>query len=673
MVRALNTASTMAVRTEDLVDQQVCGDTALRPGEPPCRQELFFAGQAPQVTPTAVATARTHAATQAHPAATASGPTNNATSANIAAQAAANASSASGQADEPTRAHQRRSHAAALAGCHAQARRIKFRPDMGATHDVTNQPPPLEGYNVFTSDRVLEESVCREGADWALPKLTKIGDLAGSAEWQALANEANTQTPTLHTHDRFGHRLDEVHFSTAWHRLLAKAVEFGLHGSAWREPRRGAHVARAAGFLVWSQLEQGHGCPVSMTFAAVPVLRRQPELANAWEPKLTAPIYEPWLKPIEQKQGALCGMAMTEKQGGSDVRANTTRADPSGADAYRLTGHKWFCSAPMCDAFLVLAQTPHGLGCFLLPRMLEDGTRNRFFIQRLKDKLGNRSNASSEVEFDGAWARLVGEPGRGVPVIAEMVNATRLDCILGTAALMRQALSQAVHHATYRAAFGKRLIDQPLMTNVLADLALESEAATILAMRLAGASDRAASDEYEAHLRRVGTALGKYWVCKRGPAFVAEALECLGGNGYVEDSGLPRLYREAPLNSIWEGAGNVQALDVLRIISRTPAALDSLVDELALAAGADRRFDAALADVRDQFSPPGPESRARWLAERLPLLLQASLLLRFSAPAMADAFCAARLASEGGSAFGTLPHALDQMAMLARAWHGPKV
>ena len=524
---------------------------------------------------------------------------------------------------------------------------------MRATHEVVNQPPPLVDYNVFARDRALVEAVARGEAAWACSELEALGSDAGTADWQKQGALANQHPPVLQTHDRFGHRIDEIEFHPAWHRLLDRAVEHGLHARAWSDARPGAHVARAAAFVIWSQVEAGHLCPVSMTFAAIPVLRHAPALASVWEPRLAS--------------GALCGMAMTEKQGGSDVRANSTRAESLGVGAYLLTGHKWFCSAPMSDAFLVLAQTDQGLGCFFMPRLLDDGTRNKFFIQRLKDKLGNRSNASSEVELDGAWAQLIGAEGRGVPVIAEMVNSTRLDCILGTAALMRQALAQAVHHATHRNAFGRRLVDQPLMRTVLADLALESEAATTLALRLASAMDHAAHDEHEALVKRLGTALGKYWVCKRGATFVAEALECLGGNGYVEDSGLPRLYREAPLNSIWEGAGNIQALDMLRVIAREPRALEAVLGEIGSALGGNRHLDAAVRHLHAALTAPD-EHRARWLAERLALALQASLLVRHAPTAVADAFCAARLGGEAGLAFGTLPIGLDLDGILDRAW-----
>ncbi|HSR28059.1 MAG TPA: acyl-CoA dehydrogenase family protein, partial [Actinomycetes bacterium] len=465
---------------------------------------------------------------------------------------------------------------------------------MSPTHEVLNQPPPLAGYDLFEADPVLGEALAREGAGWAGERVRALGVLAGSPEAIAWGEQADASPPVLRTHDRYGRRVDEVGFHPAWHRLLGTAVEHGLHAAPWRDPRPGAQVARAAGFYLWTQVEAGHGCPVSMTYAAVPALRAAPELAEVWEPKLTALAYQPKLAPVAAKAGALCGMAMTEKQGGSDVRANTTTARPAGLDGlWLLTGHKWFCSAPMSDAFLVLAQAPAGLSCFLVPRVLPGGARNRFHLQRLKDKLGNRANASAEVELDQATGWLVGEAGRGLAAILEMVNHTRLDCVVGSAALMRQAVAQATHHAAHRSAFGRRLADQPLMENVLADLAVESEAATMLAMRVAGAFDRAPADPAEAALRRLVTAVAKYWVCKRAPAVAAEALECLGGNGYVEESGLPRLYREAPLNSIWEGAGNINSLDVLRVLARQPESLAAFLEEIAPARSAEPRLDRA--------------------------------------------------------------------------------
>ncbi|HLY82846.1 MAG TPA: acyl-CoA dehydrogenase family protein, partial [Acidimicrobiales bacterium] len=470
------------------------------------------------------------------------------------------------------------------------------------THDVFNQPPPLEGYDVFGQDQALVEGLHREGAAWADDRLHELGVLAGSAEAIRWGFDANRHPPELHSHDRFGHRIDEVEYHPSYHKLMAVAVEHGLHAAPWRERRAGGHVARAAGFYVWSQAEAGHGCPISMTYSAVPALRAQPEVAELWEPLLTAPCYDPRSGPAfgsaATKAGVLAGMAMTEKQGGSDVRSNTTAARPVGAGGpgaeYLLTGHKWFCSAPMCDLFLVLAQTPVGLSCFALPRWTPDGARNRFFIQRLKDKLGNRSNASSEIELDGAWAQLVGEEGRGTATIIEMVNHTRLDCVIGAAAGMRQAVAQAAHHAGYRTAFGRALVEQPLMLSVLADLAVESEAASAAMLRLARAYDRAPVDDHEAAFRRLATTVVKYWVCKRQPSTVAEALECLGGNGYVEESIMPRLFRESPLNGIWEGSGNVICLDALRAMRRQPESVTAFFDEVGEAGGVDSRLDAAI-------------------------------------------------------------------------------
>ncbi|MEU6812054.1 acyl-CoA dehydrogenase family protein [Streptomyces sp. NPDC046831] len=542
-----------------------------------------------------------------------------------------------------------------------------------STHTVTNQAPPLIGYDVFSADRVLAEAVGRHVApdllDEVRGELAALGRAAGSAqlqEWGALANE---NPPTLRTHDRYGHRVDEVDFHPAWHRLLGKGVSAGLT-AAWARPA--GHVRRAAAFLVWTQVEAGNGCPLSMTHAAVPALRTDPALAAEWEPRLTSMIYDRELRPARLKAGALFGMGMTEKQGGSDVRANTTSARPLAEDgAYELTGHKWFCSAPMSDGFLVLAQVPSsagpgGLTCFLVPRVLEDGTRNVFRIQRLKDKLGNRSNASAEVEFDGTWARRVGEEGRGVRTIIEMVAATRLDCVLGSAGLMRQAVAQAVHHCSHREAFGGRLADKPLMRNVLADLALESEAATVLALRLAAAYDD--GGEQERAFLRIAVPAAKYWVTKRCAPVAVEAAECLGGNGYVEESGMPRLVRESPLNSIWEGAGNIQALDVLRVLQREPRALNACLEEVGLARGADHRLDGAIKNLLTELADlDGIEARARRLVERLALVLQGSLLVRYAPPEVADAFCASRLGGDWGAAFGTLPHTLDLASLVERA------
>jgi putative acyl-CoA dehydrogenase len=529
------------------------------------------------------------------------------------------------------------------------------------THEVINQPPPLVGYDVAAADRALVEALRRYGATHALGRLTELGRLAGSPTAQRWGAEADRNPPSLRSHDRYGNRVDEVDFHPSWHRLLETAVSAGLGGGAWATDEPAAHVVRAAGFYVWSQVEAGHGCPVSMTYAAVPALRTTPQLAKEWVPRLTATAYDPGLRAPGSKAGCLAGMGMTEKQGGSDVRANTTRADRQSDGCYRLTGHKWFCSAPMSDVFLVLAQAPAGLSCFVVPRVLPDGRRNDFRIQRLKDKLGNRSNASSEVEFDGTVGWLLGEEGRGVPAVIEMVAMTRLDCVLGSAALQRRAVAEATHHAAHRSAFGGPLADKALMQNVLADLAIESEAATTLAIRLA-----AAVDQGNAAFLRLALPVAKYWVCKRTPAHVGEALECLGGNGYVEESGMPRLYREAPLNSIWEGAGNINALDVLRALAREPVVLDAFLAEISTAAGADHRLDAASAALHNEIRAVG-ESSARRLAERMALVLQGALLVRFAPSAVADAFCASRLGRDWGGAFGTLPDGLDLPKIVARA------
>lgn len=539
---------------------------------------------------------------------------------------------------------------------------------MAQTHEVTNQVPPHHGYDA-AADPALLEAVAREGAGWAEAELREVGRLAGSqqaAEWGRLANE---NPPVLRTHDRFGHRVDEVEFHPYWHELMRTAVGHGLHAAPWRDGRPGTHVARAAKFYVWGQVEAGHTCPVSMTYAAVPALRAAPELAGWLEPLLASPQYDFGLRQPDTKRGLIAGMSMTEKQGGSDVRANTTAAVPAADGTYRLTGHKWFTSAPMSDVFLTLAQAPAGLSCFLLPRVLPDGSRNCIHLQRLKDKLGNRSNASAEIEYDEAFGWLVGEEGKGVATIIEMVNMTRLDCVLGAASGMRLGLIRAVHHATHRRAFGSALIDQPLMRNVLADLALESEAATAVAMRLAGATDRvAAGNTDEALVRRLGLAVTKYWICKRGPAHAAEALECLGGNGYIEESGMPRLYREAPLASIWEGSGNVAALDSLRAISRQPETVDAFFAEVEQAAGADRHLDAAVAGLRKQLADPEEaEYRARQITETMALVLQGSLLQRHAPAAVADAFCVSRLGAGHGNAFGTLPSGVDTAAIIDRA------
>jgi putative acyl-CoA dehydrogenase len=550
------------------------------------------------------------------------------------------------------------------------------------THDVANQAPPLADVDLFSTNRPLVEAVQREGAAWVSERAAALGRLVGG-EPLRWGFEANENPPRLHTHDRLGNRIDEVEFHPAWHQLMRMGVEQELHSLPWTSSEPFAHTARAALYMTAIQAEAGFACPITMTYAVVPALRAQPELAAEWEPLVTATSYDPRLVPAAEKGSAISGMAMTEKQGGSDVRANTTSARPlNGGGAggeYEITGHKWFCSAPMSDLFLVLAQADEGLSCFLLPRVLPDGSRNAFHLQRLKDKLGNRSNASSEVEFHGAWARMVGEPGRGVPTIIEMVGHTRLDCVIGSAAGMRAGVAQATHHAAHRSAFGKLLIDQPLMRNVLADLALESEAATVLAMRLARAYDeahldaQAGDDATGAQLfKRLATAVGKYWVCKRAPNHAFEALECLGGNGYVEDSGMPRLYREAPLASIWEGSGNVISLDVLRALARAPQSLEVFLHEVELARGGDARLDAHVAALREEFTRPTElEARARLVVERMALALQGSLLVRHAPAAVADAFCASRLARDGGLEYGTLPAGSDFEAIIER--HRPPV
>ncbi|MGP0035261.1 MAG: acyl-CoA dehydrogenase family protein [Solirubrobacteraceae bacterium] len=519
--------------------------------------------------------------------------------------------------------------------------------------EVLNQAPPLQPVNLFEVDHALREGLEREGGDWGIERAREAGALAGSVEALEHSRRAERNVPILRTHDRYGNRIDEVELDPSWHWLLRGAVERQLHSLPWRAEQPGAHVVRAALFMLYGNANAGVMCPVSMTYAAVPALRDgAPELAAEWEPRLTLPDYE---------RGALAGMAMTERQGGSDVRANITRAEPVGGDAYELHGHKWFCSYPPCDVFLVLAQAPGGLSCFLVER----GPGMEF--QRLKDKLGTRSLPSSEVEFHGAQGRLVGEEGRGVPAIIRMVNHTRLDCLLGATTSLRRGTVEAIHHARHRGAFGALLVDQPAMRNVLADLAIESEAATVAALRVARAYD----SELEVAFRRFATAVMKYWVCKRAAPHAAEALECLGGNGFVEDSGLPVLYRDAPLNSIWEGSGNVAALDVLRAVVKEPDGLPAFLAECELGGGADARLDAHIERVRSEASEVfvlgEPQFEARRVVEDLAVALQASLLVRFASPAVADAFCAARLAGGSGRVYGTLPASVDAGAIIDRA------
>ncbi|MFT6463467.1 acyl-CoA dehydrogenase family protein [Halopseudomonas sp.] len=536
------------------------------------------------------------------------------------------------------------------------------------THEVTNQVPPLEGINLYHTDLPLRQWVHRFNGDWADNELAAYGQLAGGP-LMAAGFLANENKPVFKSHDRVGNRIDLVEFHPAYHELMSAGIAHGITSAPWTRPGPGAHVARAATMYLHNQIEAGSCCPMTMTYACVPALKLQPDLAEKWLPKILSRQYDPRNLPIEQKTGATIGMAMTEKQGGTDVRANTTRAYAVGlggpGQAYELVGHKWFCSAPMCDAFLTLAQTDKGLTCFLLPRHRPDGTRNQFYIQRLKNKLGNQANASSEVEFRGALAWMVGEEGRGVPTIIEMVSMTRFDCMIGSSSLMRQALTQASHHCAYRTVGGRVLAEQPLMQNVLADLALESEAALALTMRMGKAID-SAHDEHEEKFARLVTAIGKYWICKRAPAMINEAQECLGGAGYVEESILPRLYREAPVNSIWEGSGNVQCLDVLRALSKEPGVLEVLFGELG-----DGHGDAQLkhhierikADFRDTDEI---QYRARQLTEDVAVALQAKLLLEAGNEVVSDAFIASRIAGRG-RAYGTLPRGIDVAALVDRS------
>jgi putative acyl-CoA dehydrogenase len=537
---------------------------------------------------------------------------------------------------------------------------------MSDTHVVINQVPTLLEHNPATSP-VLMEALVREGGQWGVDEVFELGALSGSAKAIRWGELADRNQPVLRTHDRYGHRVDEVEYDPAYHELMTVAIRHGLHAAPWADDRLGSHVVRAAKNSVWT-VEPGHLCPISMTYAVVPALRSNADLAKLYEPLLTSREYDPDLTVPTTKVGITAGMSMTEKQGGSDVRAGTTAATPNADGSYSLTGHKWFTSAPMSDIFLVLAQAPGGLSCFFLPRVLPDGTRNRMFLQRLKDKLGNHANASSEVEYDGATAWLVGEEGRGVATIIEMVNLTRLDCTLGSATSMRSGLTRAIHHAQHRKAFGEYLIDQPLMRNVLADLAVEAEAATMVAMRMAGATDKAVrGDERETLLRRIGLAASKYWVCKRATPHAAEAMECFGGNGYVEESGMPRLYREAPLMGIWEGSGNVSALDTLRAMATRPECIEVFFDELSLSAGQDVRLDTHIESLRAQLADlESVQYRARKTAEDICLALQGSLLVRHGHPAVAEAFLATRLGGQWGGAFGTMPTGLDLAPIIER-------
>jgi putative acyl-CoA dehydrogenase len=532
---------------------------------------------------------------------------------------------------------------------------------------AANQAPPLVDHNTVTSDVALVEAVERHASAAVVDDIAEIGAVASSAEAREHGMLANQNEPVLTPYDRYGNRTDEVRFHPSWHWLMERGVGYGLQAAPWTSDSPHAHVRRAAGFFAWSQTEPGHGCPISMTYASIPALRVDDAIAKEWTPKLAAPCYDPGFGPIASKRGALAGMGMTEKQGGSDVRANVTEARPTSVDGeYTLHGHKWFTSAPMNDVFLVLAQTAGGVTCFLVPRVLADGERNRLDVVRLKDKLGNRSNASSEMEFDGTWAQRLGDEGRGVRTIIEMVAATRLDCVLGSASLMRRALAEASWHVAHRSAFGGLLGDKPLMQNVIADLAVESEAATALGIRLAHAVDNA-GDPHEAALRRIALPLAKYWVCKRTPMMVAEALECLGGNGYVEESAMPLLFRESPLNSIWEGSGNVNALDVLRALGREPEALNAWIIEVGKARGEDPRLDRAIEDVLETLADTSEmEFGARRLAAKMAACLQGALLVRHAPAPVADAFCATRLGNEYGGTLGTLPRGTDLAAIVGR-------
>ena len=542
---------------------------------------------------------------------------------------------------------------------------------LAETHEVNNVSRELCDYNMYTTDVALKEAVQREGGELAEPELIAFGQLTGSADYLELGHLANKFQPEFDTHDRFGNRIDLVKFHPSYHQLMRTSIEHGLHASPWTAPGPGAHVARAAKTYLHTQVEAGHGCPITMTFAAVPTLRLQPDLAHLWEPRITARVYDPRNVPDPQKQGVTIGMAMTEKQGGSDVRANSTRAFPLGSggpgQAYELVGHKYFVSAPMCDAFLVLAQAPGGLSCFLMPRWRPDGSKNPMQVLRLKKKMGNASNASSETELRGATAWLVGEEGRGVRNIIEMVSMTRFDCMIGSSAGMRMAASQALHHCAHRSAFGQVLNQQPLMQNVLADLALESEAAMTLTLRMARAMDNRA-DPQEDLLVRLVTAVGKYWICKRTPTHAYEAMECIGGSGVMEDSMMPRLYREAPVNAIWEGSGNVQCLDVLRAMTKTPAVVDAYFAEVRQARGAHAVLDRFVAALATDLSDLGDvEYRARDLVDRLALALQASLLVRHAPSFVSDAFCHSRLGQTGQHNYGTLPRGVDVTAIIERA------
>lgn len=529
------------------------------------------------------------------------------------------------------------------------------------THEVLNQPPELPEYDLWSTDPVLADAVAREGGGWANEHLAGFGKRVGREDVRSWGFASNVNEPVLHSHDRFGHRIDNVEFHQSWHELMELSVSEGVHSLHHEgEARSGGHVARAALMYLDSQIEQGHGCPISMTSSVVPALRSNPDLSAQVQPLLTSRTYDTRFAPWWEKAGILMGMGMTEKQGGSDVRTNTTTAEPAGGDQYAIIGHKWFTSAPMCDAFLILAQAPGGLTCFFLPRFRADGSVNSIRIERLKDKLGNRSNASSELEFEQAIATRVGEEGRGVRTIIEMVNGTRLDCTLGSAAIMRQAVTQAAHHVGHRKAFGANLVDKPLMRSVIADLEVETQAATLMAMRVAGAFDRAGHDQSEEALKRIITPVAKYWVTKRCTPVVREALECLGGNGYVEDSIMPRLYRESPLNAVWEGSGNVIALDLLRAMSREPESVEAFRREVGEVSGSDDRLDSHLDRLNSAMGRiTDPERVARRLIEDMAIALAGSLMLRYASEPGAKAFLASRVGGDWGTMFGTLPPHLD--------------
>ena len=537
-----------------------------------------------------------------------------------------------------------------------------FRVEPAVERD--NQPPAMVGFNAWSGDHILRRAVDREGGGWIAVRATEMGELVGSERMQLLAAQANRHAPELRTHDRFGNRIDAVDYHPAYHELMALAFGAGLHSLSWTENREGAWVARAALNYLWNEGENGVSCPVTMTFASVKVLRHDRNLAAEWEPKLLARGYDPRPVPLSQKSAVTIGMAMTERQGGSDLRANSSRAVRSDGGEYVLDGHKWFCSAPMSDAFFTLANTDSGLSCFFVPRSLPDGARNPFHIQRLKDKCGNRSNASSEIEYRGTRARIVGEEGRGIATLIEMAHLTRFDIVVACAGMMRAAFNQALHHCDYRKVFGRRLVDQPLMQNVLADLALEAEAAALLAFRVARAFDRASVDERERLLMRVMTPIAKYWLCKRLPLLAVEAMECLGGNGYVEEAPLARLYREAPLNGIWEGSGNVICLDVLRTLEREPETLDALVEEIARGSARPRETSETISRL-----PKGSaaEFEGRRTVETMATFLQTSLMEQHASPDAAAAFRSARLQNEAGRAFGTLPPSARCASILARA------